>query len=177
MDTFTQALNELFSHEGGFSDHPADTGGATRWGITQRVARGHGWRGSMSKLPKSLAIAIYRRDYWDALSLDAITELSPGVAIELFEQGVNMGTGRAAEHLQRVLNALNRQARDYRDIAVDGDVGPGTLRALDSCIKKRGDRNLLAALNALQGAFYIRLAERRESQESFLNGWLNRVAM
>ena len=35
---FDKAFDRLLGHEGGFVDHPRDPGGATRWGITQRVA-------------------------------------------------------------------------------------------------------------------------------------------
>jgi len=81
--------------------------------------------------------------------------------------------------IQRALNALNRAARDYPDIAVDRDIGPRTLSALDGFLKARGKSGetvLLRAMEALQGERYIALAERRPSQEAFLYGWLaNRV--
>ena len=101
------------------------------------------------------------------------------IAAELFDTGVNMGTGIAAGFLQRALNALNRAARDYPDIAVDREIGPRTLSALDGFLKARGkggETVLLRAMEALQGERYIALAERRPSQEAFLYGWLaNRV--
>ena len=78
------------------------------------------------------------------------------------------------------LNALNRAARDYPDIAVDREIGPRTLSALDGFLKARGkggETVLLRAMEALQGERYIALAERRPSQEAFLYGWLaNRIA-
>ena len=43
---FDQAFNTLLKHEGGFSDHPADPGGKTRYGITEAVAREVGDRKS-----------------------------------------------------------------------------------------------------------------------------------
>ena len=36
---FDQAFTTLLGHEGGYSDHPADPGGKTRYGITE-VGRG-----------------------------------------------------------------------------------------------------------------------------------------
>nr|MDQ2705501.1 hypothetical protein [Pseudomonadota bacterium] len=70
--------------------------------------------------------------------------------------------------------------RDYPDLIPDGSVGPRTLAALDSYLKKRGRRGgetvLLRALEALQGERYLRLAERRPANEAFLYGWLaNRI--
>ena len=77
------------------------------------------------------------------------------------------------------MNALNRGARDYADIAVDGRVGPATLAALDGFLKQRaaaGEAVLLKAIEALQGERYLRLAETRPANEAFLYGWLaNRI--
>jgi lysozyme family protein len=73
------------------------------------------------------------------------------------------------------LNALNRGARDYADIAVDGAVGPATLAALAGFLRTRapaGETVLLKALEALQGERYLHLAETRPANEAFLYGWL-----
>ena len=78
------------------------------------------------------------------------------------------------------LNALNRNARDYPDVAADGRVGPQTLAALAGFLKARGaagERVLLKALDALQGERYVALAEARPANEAYLYGWLaGRVA-
>jgi lysozyme family protein len=101
------------------------------------------------------------------------------LAAELFDTGINMGTGTATGFLQRALNALNRGATDFPDLAVDRRIGPATLTALECFFKKRGSAGedvLLKAVDALQGAHYLRLAETRPSQEAFLYGWLaNRI--
>jgi len=112
-DAFAEALAETLGSEGGFSDDPADSGGATRYGITEAVARRHGYAGPMRELPAALARDIYRADYWDVQQLDAIALLSRAVARELFDTGVNMGIAQAGEFLQMSLNAFNRQAVDY----------------------------------------------------------------
>ncbi|MNT45174.1 putative Peptidoglycan domain protein [compost metagenome] len=86
-----------------------------------------------------------------------------------------MGPGVASTMLQRCLNALNRQGKDYADIRTDGDAGPGTRGALTAFLKvrgKEGEQVLLKGLNALQGERYIELAEKRQANESFLYGWL-----
>lgn len=38
---FEHAFEKLIGHEGGFVDHPSDPGGATRYGITERIADPH----------------------------------------------------------------------------------------------------------------------------------------
>lgn len=180
-DAFDAAIADLIGIEGDYADDPDDSGGKTRYGITEAVARRHGYQGAMRELPLAVAQDIYRADYWDAQNLDTIALHSPRIAWELFDTGVNMGTGRAGEYLQRSLNALNRRAIDYPDLEVDGAIGPATLDALAAYLVRRGkdgETVLLRALNALQGAAYIELAERREKDERFVFGWfLQRVKL
>lgn len=57
-------LEELIDREGGYVNHPSDRGGATKYGITEAVARAHGYSGAMRDLPRAEAAAIYRRLYW-----------------------------------------------------------------------------------------------------------------
>ena len=46
-------IDALIDREGGFVDHPADSGGPTCFGITQAVARAHGYAGPMRQLPRT----------------------------------------------------------------------------------------------------------------------------
>ena len=173
-------IDALIEREGGFVDHPADKGGPTCFGITEAVARAHGYAGAMRDLPREDAAGIYRRLYWLRPRFDQVARRAPRVAAELFDTGVNMGPAVAATFLQRALTALNRNGKDYPDLTPDGRVGPMTLHALDSFLTARGKRGgetvLLRALEALQGERYLRLAERRPANEAFLYGWLaNRI--
>ena len=175
----TDLIDAVIDREGGYVDHPADPGGATRWGITQATARADGYGGDMRDLGRVRAAAIYRRIYWQRPRLDRIGERAPALAAELFDTGVNMGPPVAIGFLQRALNALNRGAADYPDIAPDGQVGPATVAALDAFLRRRGrggETVLLKAVEALQGERYLSLAERRQAAEAFLYGWLaNRI--
>ena len=170
-----QLLDDLIAREGGYSDHPADRGGKTRWGITEAVARAHVYRGEMRDLPRAEAEAIYRRLYWLRPGFDKVAAVAPALAGELFDTAVNMGPDVAAAFLQRALNALNRGGRDYPDIAADGRIGPATLSALTlflECRHAEGETVLLKAVEAMQGERYLRLAEQRPANEAFLYGWL-----
>ncbi len=171
------AFDLAFAHtvgiEGGFGADPADSGGATRYGITQAVARANGYMGDMRELPLDFARIVYRRMYWDALRLDDIAPLSWTLAAELFDASVNCGQAQTAKWLQRVLNALNNGATLWPDLTVDGIIGPMTIDAVRRQLQRPdGETVLLRALNALQGAFYIELAERRQKDERFVSGWL-----
>jgi lysozyme family protein len=171
-------IDSLIDREGGYSNHPADRGGPTKFGITEAVARAHGYRGPMRDLPRDEAAAIYRRLYWLRPKFDQVAKRSEAVAAELFDTGVNMGPAVAATFLQRALSALNRDRKDYADLVPDGRIGPATLAALDTFLRLRGkspggrpnpnqpkatsgETVLLRALDALQGERYLRLAERR----------------
>jgi lysozyme family protein len=178
--TVARLVDELIEREGGYVNHPADRGGPTCWGITEAVARAHGYAGPMRALPRVEAAAIYRRLYWLRPRFDAVAERSVRLAEELFDTGANMGPAVAAAFLQRALTALNRNGRDYPDLTPDGRIGATTLAALDAFLRVRGAASgetvLLRALEALQGERYLRLAERRPANEAFLYGWLaNRI--
>ena len=168
-------IEALIEREGGYSNHPSDRGGPTNYGITEAVARAHGYRGAMRSMPREEAVAIYRRLYWLRPGFDRVAERSEAVAAELFDTGVNMGPAVAATFLQRALSAFNRDGKDYADLVPDGRIGATTLAALDTFLRLRGGGGegvLLRALDALQGERYIRLAERRPANEAFLYGWL-----
>lgn len=111
---FATSLALTLLYEGGWSNHPADPGGATMCGITQRV---YDEDRDARRLPRqSVRLsteaerdAIYRRRYWGAAACDA---LPGGVDYALFDFAVNSGVGRAVRTLQRT-------------VGVDADGAPG----------------------------------------------------
>ena len=170
----TKVIKHILGIEGKFGDDIDDSGGATNFGITERVARAHGYEGKMKYLTVDMAVEIYNKRYWNRLCLDEIGSLSEIIARELMDTGVNQGTKRAALYLQRSLNVLNDRGRLYRDIMADGDIGPTTIRTLNAYLRHRsteGEQVLFKMLNCLQGAFYVNLSERRIKDEKFIYGW------
>lgn len=161
--------------EGAYSNDPDDSGGETMYGITIREARRHGYTGPMQDMPRTIAEAIYEQDYWYGPGFYDVSMVYQRVGRELFDTGINCGTGKAAEFLQMSLNAFNRQGTDYADIDEDGDIGPATLRALAGYKSVRGlagELVMLKALNCLQGARYIELSRARQKDETFVYGWM-----
>lgn len=179
MSLKKKTIDHIIQVEGGYVNDPSDSGGETNWGVTKAVARKYGYEGPMRDMPREIAFNIYEDMYWDSMLLDEIEKYSSLVAAEMADTGVNMGIGRASTFLQIALNALNNQGKDYPDIVEDGDIGRGTLAALNSFYTRRGNDGMLVlekALNCQQGAFYIDLVRRRQKDEKFLYGWLsNRV--
>lgn len=162
---FDKALQHVLGMEGGYSDHPADRGGKTRYGVTEAVARKHGYTGSMAAFPLELAKRIYRKDYWNPFDLD---DFPHAIAAYLFDMSINHGGGGMTRIAQR--------AASYRaEIAVDGRWGPQTRATLISLATKY-PANLLGALKVERGRFFLSLVERNPSQGAFLWGWLKRCA-
>lgn len=177
-----QYLKELIIREGSYVNNSADRGGATKYGITEAVARTNGFKGNMKDLPLETAKAIYKKQYWTAPRFDQVNAVSSAVAEELLDTGVNCGTGFAKPLLQRALNLLNNQGKGgWSDLAVDRIYGPATFNTLKTYLSKRGkegEKVLVRVLNLMQGQRYIEICERNSTQEQFFYGWIaNRVSL
>lgn len=92
-NNFTDCVNRVLKDEGGYSNDPADSGGATNFGITQKEVKQ-----DVRTLTVDDAKSIYRNKYWNALNCDS---LSPGVDYTVFDYGVNSGLGRPRKALQQ----------------------------------------------------------------------------
>jgi lysozyme family protein len=167
-------LDNIIKKEGGYSNNSADKGGETNFGITKATAMASGYFGPMKDLPLVTAKEIYTKLYINAPGFNLLLPLSEKVAMELIDTGVNMGVLTSGKFLQRSLNVL-----DQANLIVDGIVGNATRNALRTFLNKRsddGEQILLKALNCLQGAGYIELAENNPNNREFICGWLrNRV--
>lgn len=180
-DTFDTMIEAILLEEGGYTNDPVDPGGETNWGITARVARANGYTGPMRELPRTMAVMIYRKVYWMTTGYALVDAVSHAIAGELLDSGVNMGIGTATKFLQRPLNAFNSGGALYRDVTVDGDCGPATVGALKVFLAvrgKEGEHVLLEAMNGLQCARYVELAEGNPAMEKYAYGWVrNRVKL
>lgn len=173
-DLRCQIIDHIIGVEGGFVDDAADSGGATRYGITEATARRCAYTGSMADLSIDTARAIYVAEYWQPIRGDDLAAESAHIARELMDTAVNQGVGRAAEYLQRSLNVLNDRGSLYADLKVDRNIGPTTISIYRQFAAQRGDPGrtvLLNMLNCLQGSTYVSLAEAREKDERFVYGW------
>lgn len=175
--TVDEMIDGILEREGRFVNHPSDPGGATNWGITQRIARANGYQGDMRHLPKATAREIYRREYIQKPGFLSIAEIDPHVAEEVIDSGVNAGQSRAGLWFQQALNVLNRRGADYADVTEDGKIGPRTIAAFQALRRKRGEvvarRLMLRALNGLQFMHYFNLAKGGTKFEDFMVGWVD----
>lgn len=166
-------LGAVFALEGGYADNPADPGGKTNHGITEQVARQHGYQGDMRELPKGFAERIYAQDYIERPNFHRVIAMSPAVGEKLVDIGVNAGTGRSARWFQQALNHLSRGGADFPLVAVDGQIGAQTLAAYRALEGKRGRVKacelVLKLLDAQQGAHYMSL-----NKPVFIVGWADK---
>lgn len=173
--TLNDIIAEVIKAEGGYVNDPDDRGGETNFGITVAVARANGYHGSMRDMPRSVAEAIYRKRYIVAPGFDKVFILSNAIGVELVDTGVNMGPAMAGMFLQRWLNGFNQPGSGYQDLFVDGQIGPISVDALRTFLERRGkegEQVMLRALNSIQGARYLEIAESKPTQRKFLYGWI-----
>ncbi len=174
-----QFIDATIKHEAGYVNDPSDSGGETNFGITYNVAQkykrhfqAYAWDGDMQSMPRQFAQDVYSYQYFFKCGFDVIAELSPMIAQEMFDTGVNCGTKRPRVWLQELLNVFNNREQYYNDIEEDGIIGTGTYNALKAYLSKRKEKTLYNALNIKQGAFYLDLASNREKDEKFVTGWI-----
>lgn len=174
LDPRAQAIiSRTFTKEGDYVNNPKDSGGPTRWGVTEVKARQYGYEGDMREFPQAFAQDIAAHEFWFNNKLDKVAAISWKIAEEIFDTSYNAGPAGAWKIVQRALNLMNREGKDWSDITADGKVGPKTLDALAAAVKRRGERHVFKCLNVVQGAFYVELTERRQKDEEFFNGWVD----
>lgn len=180
LQTFLAAWQLTGLAEKGYVNNPADPGGPTNYGITEKVARANGYMGDMRDLPRERAQNIAKAQYWDVLRLDDVGDLNIDIAKEMFDTGFLCGVGTAGMFLQKGLNSFNRDRRkggpDYPEVKVDGLIGPATIYSLQAYLTRRGKDGvtvMLRCLNSQQGVYLM-----GTKNEEFMFGWFfNRVVI
>jgi lysozyme family protein len=104
LENFEAAFNALMGNEGTYVDNAADPGGATRYGITERVARKCGYTGDMRELPIEFAKTVAKAMYWDIMRCDT---LPAPLDFQVFDAAYNSGTDRAQQWLEKSVNATD----------------------------------------------------------------------
>lgn len=156
-DRFAICLPRVLGSEGGWSDNPADPGGATMKGVTLAVFEQFKGRACTKDELRHISDAdlasVYRESYWLAAHCD---KMSHGVDYIVFDAAVNSGPGRAVKTLQAAVN-----------VAQDGAFGPRTAAA----IMNTGGADTIREFSAQREAFYRGL----RTFPTFGRGWLARL--
>lgn len=115
MDIFDKALDFVLEMEGVYTNDRQDPGGTTKYGISSRAYP----HLDIENITLDDARALYIRDYWKG-SGAKVADISPELAMIMFDTAVNMGTEYSIRLLQRILH-----------IKEDGIFGPITKSTLE----------------------------------------------
>lgn len=167
-------------YEGGISDHPADRGGYTAFGISTEFMKDFAARAKnqpllaslglsgtvnrhyMKKITAGMAAKIFRAAFWNPYELSAFCQQAATV---IYDTGVNCGGKTSLRLFQQAINAVSGA-----NLAVDGIFGPKSRQAIGAYGRAAAERAL-----ALRISRYHEICARNPSQKVFLKGWLNRV--
>lgn len=164
--TSEQILDELLEREGenkanNYLD-PADRGGRTTWGVSERA---HPEMWVNGPPTKDACRDLYRREYlapWNWLLIDRDSE---PLRVQVIDCTVHHGLSRAVKLLQQTI-----------DVPVDGVVGPVTKHDTTYFITASDTARLLNnALVAQRLKFIDTLTDAEKSQKRFEEGWENRA--
>lgn len=153
---FKNCLDHTLIHEGGWSDHPKDPGGATMKGITlatYRQYRPGASKADLRTISDAEVESIYRKGYWDKVRGD---DLPAGLDMVAFDAAVNSGPSRGAKWLQGALG-----------VADDGVIGPATIAAASTSDHKQ------VILDACRNR--MNFLRRLDTWPTFGKGWERRV--
>lgn len=152
MSSFDDAFVALIGNEGRFVDNPADPGGQTMWGVTERTARAWGYTGAMQDLPIDTAKAIAKKNYWDPYQCD---QFDPRIGFQVFDAAYN--GGHPAQWLQQAAG-----------VTADGIIGAITMAA----VRAADPLKIIALFNVYRLRYYTSL----QTWPDFGKGWANRIA-
>lgn len=161
---FAAAVAIVLRHEGGYSNDPSDPGGETNFGISKRSYPDL----DIKSLTQEQACEIYYRDWWLKYGYGRLPLILATKALDI---AVPSGPHQAAFSLQRGLRAYGGKM-----IKIDGDIGPATVNAADSCSNIQA---VLAAMRADYAAYCRQIAAHHLAvtgkPDPFLEGWLERA--
>lgn len=145
--------------EGGWSNHSADSGGKTMYGVTHRVYDAYRdrkglKRQSVRKITRDEALDLYFKDYWDGAKCEG---LFPGVDLAVYDSSVNSGRGRARKwllkslakndnHVLTVKNICARRLGFVQSLKIWKTFGKGWGRRIAD-VQAKGVAWALAAMN------------------------------
>lgn len=168
-------LEDMRGFRGRAHTDAGDPGGETKWGITEGVwtqwLRGRGVaHRPVSEMTEAECMSVYKGLYWDSQGLDELAAISPAVAGEVFEAGVNCGPLTAGKFLQRASNVVWRPWGE--GLLEDGRIGVKTRGRVADIVTAGFERALVAAQNGEQYFHYKLLITQKPWATKFARGWL-----
>ncbi|MBR6104954.1 MAG: peptidoglycan domain protein [Paludibacteraceae bacterium] len=162
MADYRDLLPIIKKWEGGYVNDPDDSGGATNKGVTLATFRQFYGKDKtaedLKKLTDAQWLYIFLNGYWDKMKASQIN--NQAIANIIVDWAWASGPGTAAKYVQNILG-----------INADGIVGPQTLQAINTAPQN----SLFDKIKSARIKFVEQLAELRQKDKKFLNGWKNRI--
>lgn len=156
---YDESLRRLLADEGGYTNHPADPGGPTNYGITifdyRKYVKPNATAEDVKNMKLAEAKGIYRAKYWDNQRCDS---LPLGVDYATFDYGVNSGVGRSGKVLRRLLGLPDNTSVVTQEVIL--------------AASKRDPKALSAAICDER----LRFLQSLRTWPTFGKGWGRRVA-
>ncbi len=178
----TALLDRLIGREGGFVEHRADPGGATKYGISLAWASrvgldlngdGRTDRDDIRLIDPETARSLYRVHFWAEPRIDMLPE---PLQEPVLDWGVNAGPRVAIRELQKVVNGFVRLVGSgLIPLVEDGQIGQRTADTAERVLAKHG-AGLLNAYAHARCEFYLRLVRANPANAAFIKGWLKRAS-
>ncbi len=168
-------ITEVMKAEGWdkYTDHPADRGGPTKWGITLKAWSE--WRGhDVSAIEVKNITEAQARDFYEKLYVigPRFNQLPERIVPLVVDCGVNHGVRRASKWVQQAIGAK-----------ADGFIGPKSIQAALDCNPIATHLLISASRIKLYGRLVssdptLKAAKRAgfRTQAEFSAGWNNRAA-
>lgn len=161
-DLFKRCLAVVLDNEGGYSNHPMDSGHATMKGVTQAVY--DSYRAKLGEpfqpvidITDEEVLDVYYTLYWKPANLEKID--NDLLALHVFDHGVNAGVRTSVKLLQRLVGETD-----------DGVIGGQTLRAI-----REYNGNIVEDFIKRRKLFYVTLVQNKPQLRVFIKGWIKRV--
>jgi len=167
MASFEGFASKVLHLEGGYVNHPADKGGATKYGVILSTWKQYGYdkdkdgdidADDIKVLTEDDARYIAKKVFWDFFQGDFI--LNQSVAEFIVDWGYNSGRVLVARKVQKLLN-----------VSVDGLIGVQTLKIINALPQQ----DLFEALKTARRNFIDALVKEHPNQKVFYKGWMNRI--
>ncbi len=155
-------LDKLFpiilKWEGGYVNDPADSGGRTKYGVTENTWKMYGGKKDIADITTEDAKAVMKKLFWDKCKGDEIKNQSvANIVVDWF-----WGSGYAG--IRRLQTTLG--------IKSDGIFGRETLNALNS---SPNQKELFNKIWKAREQYLYDIVVKRPTNKRFLKGWLNRL--
>lgn len=184
---FRKYTQNIIEREGGFSNHPADAGMETNYGITlatlaeyrkwdkRDIARlnditdPHPNRAKLVHMLKTLtldsAISVYHELFYRRYNIRNVPNC---IQENVYDMCVNSGR-MGIRLLQKLLQKHGHPLR------IDGYLGAKSADAVNAYIRRKGENSLKKEYSAMRRAYYITLAVQKPDQIVFVWGWVQRA--